>query len=300
MSGFWSVRRVGNIRVCFGGALCFGPDYAFMIATMLLIVVCSLLFLIYTTLLGARVVCGCGAVVTLGFMFRCATIDPGICPKDASLLEGAPPREAPVEEVFYVDAHGREQHASVERKWCYCCNNYRPLRAIHCRFCDVCIARRDHHCPWVGTCVGERNYRFYFLFLWSTLCLTLTVLTGGIWSLVGRMKALSREVSYANRSAFLGALAETHFVEPLLVLVAIVTCCLVFPLVAYHTMLVARNMTTVEEMRRESGQVHYYDRGYCLENMKASLCAPIPPSNLAQLTRQCTSSMNIVVETAEV
>ncbi|RNF27645.1 DHHC containing zinc finger protein [Trypanosoma conorhini] len=299
MPGCWHVERIGNARVFFRGRLCLGPDYALMLATALMIAVPSLFFINYAIGLGARVACGCFAVVSLGLMFRSATMDPGICPKAPPPLEGAPPLEPPVEDVSYIDENGQGQRALVERKWCYCCNNYRPLRAIHCRFCDVCIARRDHHCPWVGTCVGERNYRFYFLFLWSSLGLALTVLVGGIRSLVLRTTLLSRDAAHANRGAFLAALEDTHFVEPLLLLVAAATCFLVAPLAAFHLMLVTRNMTTVEELRGEAGHVHYYDRGHCLENVRASLCAPVPPSSLLHPPQRCSSALEIAVETSE-
>jgi len=39
----------------------------------------------------------------------------------------------------------------------------------HCNYCDHCVEVYDHHCAYVGVCIGEGNYIFFFLLLISSL-----------------------------------------------------------------------------------------------------------------------------------
>lgn len=64
----------------------------------------------------------------------------------------------------------------------------KPQRARHCQICDRCCMLMDHHCFWIGNCVGLKNQKFFFQYgmyigiLDSLLLFKYYHLIKGIWS----------------------------------------------------------------------------------------------------------------------
>ena len=43
------------------------------------------------------------------------------------------------------------------------------LRIIHCDICNACCEFYDHHCPWIGKCIGKNNYLSFKIFVYSNI-----------------------------------------------------------------------------------------------------------------------------------
>lgn len=89
-------------------------------------------------------------------LFRAATMEPGYAPRSLNEMD----RRATIEKLV---EDGRLNGMS----YCIVCMARRPLRSKHCRHCKRCVARHDHHCPWVANCIGVNNHRQFIVFITS-------------------------------------------------------------------------------------------------------------------------------------
>jgi hypothetical protein len=55
----------------------------------------------------------------------------------------------------------KNNSSRLEVAECKICCQAKPPRYYHCRHCNSCIYRLDHHCGFVGNCVGQYNFKVY-------------------------------------------------------------------------------------------------------------------------------------------
>ncbi|KFU94013.1 Palmitoyltransferase ZDHHC9, partial [Chaetura pelagica] len=208
------------------------------------------------------------------FLFAMATLlrtsfsDPGVIPRalpdEAAFIEMeiVPQGQRPPPRIKNFQINNQ----IVKLKYCYTCKIFRPPRASHCSICDNCVERFDHHCPWVGNCVGKRNYRYFYLFILSLSLLTIYIFTFNIVYV-----ALSRSPSLTVLTV-------------LEVLICFFTLWSVVGLTGFHTFLVALNQTTNEDIKGswtgKNRVQNPYSHGNIVKNCCEVLCGPLPPSVL--------------------
>ncbi|KAL9356642.1 hypothetical protein Peur_049895 [Populus x canadensis] len=276
----WKGRNIFFIK----GRLMFGPDVRLLVITLLLIVVPIVIFCTnvainllhefptYNVVYVIQAVTILFTIYVLVLLFLTSARDPGIVPRNS---------HPPEEEICYdssvpVNASGRHTSTprlphtkevfvngfSIKVKYCNTCMIYCPPRCSHCSVCDNCVERFDHHCFWMGQCIGLRNYRYFFLLVSSSALLCIFIFA---------MSALNIKFVMDDHGTLWKAMKESP-ASIILMVYSFIFLLFTGSLTCFHLYLIGRNKTTYENSRyRAVNRQNVYDRG-CFRNFLEVFC----------------------------
>ena len=115
--------------------------------------------------------------------FRAGCTDPGILPKQYLVyMENKKPERRCV-----INGH------LINLKYCLSCDFFIPPRGHHCSKCDNCVQKFDHHCAWLGTCIGIRNYKFFYLLVFCLAIADIYQIAFSLYFLINNIKNLKTD-----------------------------------------------------------------------------------------------------------
>ncbi|VDK72697.1 unnamed protein product [Dibothriocephalus latus] len=202
---YYKVHPGRNIFFCRGHGVMSRQMGVFYVTVFLIVGVSVLFFAFDCRYLAVTLSPAIAAVGALLFIFvmavlmRVSCIDPGIIPR-ATFAELKCAEEAEASEsgdIYSARANIMQPREVLIRDYpykqayCHTCRIHRPPRASHCSICDNCVERFDHHCPWIGNCVGKRNYRYFTVFINAVAVYCCYIITFAVVNIILSKLALS-------------------------------------------------------------------------------------------------------------
>ncbi|CAE7437032.1 ZDHHC11 [Symbiodinium sp. CCMP2592] len=133
--------------------------------------------------------------------------------------------------------------------YCKNCRVNVQLDSKHCWDCNKCVSNYDHHCPWLNTCIGTRNYLYFYIAIWSLLVMLAVSSTADILVIVKHAAASGDSTNPLGLGNILFWL-----ISVVLALLNIPLCFLDSTLVVFHTYLVVLDITTYDYLTGKTSQ----------------------------------------------
>ena len=202
--------------------------------------------------------------LTIYLLMKVSFSDPGILlrfPLKNNIIEDKKDRR--IFQLGYIQKY----------KFCSSCSIMRPLRSTHCGDCNNCVEKFDHHCPWIGSCVGKRNYKYFFGFLLNLNILLFLIIIFCLYNIFKRISEITKNNEKNNQNHLIAYSLTDAIMSIYLIIFEGITMIFVTGLLFYHYKLIKRNITTKEEIKNffENPQSNPYSRSDKYVNVRKSL-----------------------------
>ena len=160
--------------------------------------------------------------------------------------------------------------------YCYTCFHFRPPRTSHCAECDNCVERFDHHCLWMGTCVGKRNYKYFYFVISLTTIASIIQFFSSIGYIIYHFKFRKKDFNSSESKYIVISLCFVAFFNIMFLIFFL------FKLFYIHTLLLSKGLTFYEYLKKKyfvTLKIMPYSRGFC-NNIYNKLFKKISKSKL--------------------
>lgn len=150
--------------------------------------------------------------------------------------------------------------------WTYCtvCDCMKPPRAWHCKICNKCCLKRDHHCYYFANCIGYYNERYYIMFLIYCFMAMVYAVVYNVYFLTQFLTGTKITVMFKMLFPFIGLIvnfgSESLYIILILVHIIVASCSGFY--IFYHLNLILIGKTTHENRCSKNNSI--YDQGWQL------------------------------------
>ncbi|KAK5577934.1 hypothetical protein RB653_002882 [Dictyostelium firmibasis] len=257
-----------------------GPDRAYFIVAMVLMLIPEIPFLIFICPLFVEWITAAIYPISIYFwiasyifLIQTAYTDPGIIPRGVYNDDiFAPDHRQPLFKKISV------KDTKQEIKWCETCCLYKPPRANHCGICNNCVERFDHHCPWVGNCIGRRNYQTFLYFLYSLGFLCIWIMGFCVAHIcIESARYRDDHPSASSAKVFQEGMNKSHYISIITIVYGLAGLMFVGSLGGFHFFLLLTNQSTNEKIKKTFRKSNPY-RKSAFSNFIEAFCPPRYPS----------------------